>query len=103
MFKKLTCIIMSVLILTSCTKQAPAKTDNISTSQEVSINKQLVNLRLVTSDEEYSTMGNGNENGYYYIQQGEGISGNIKYIDYAGATDIYLSSNVTENRNSPED
>lgn len=37
-------------------------------------------------------LGDGNNSGYYYLDQREDASYNIKYIDYASRTEIYLCS-----------
>lgn len=61
-------------------------------------------LRLVTGDENFSSRKTtGNENGYYYVDQSDGINANLRYIDYATAQDIYLSSRPEANHLTPED
>ena len=62
------------------------------------------NLRLVTSDENFSSRKTtGNENGYYYVDRSDSINANLRYIDYATAQDIYLSSRPEANHLAPED
>lgn len=62
------------------------------------------NLRLVTSDENLSARKTtGNENGYYYVDRSDGVNANLRYIDYATAQDIYLSSRPEANHLTPED
>lgn len=61
-------------------------------------------LRLVTSDERSSSRKTtGNENGYYYVDRSSGINANLRYIDYATAQDIYLSSRPEANHLTSED
>lgn len=61
-------------------------------------------LHLVTSDiDYYPSKTAGNESGYYYIDRSGGISANLRYIDYATAQDIYLSSRPEANHLTPED
>ena len=61
-------------------------------------------LRLVTSDENFSSRKTtGNENGFYYVDRSAGINANLRYIDYATAQDIYLSSCPEANHLTPED
>lgn len=49
-------------------------------------------LRLVTSDENFFAQSPGTENGWYYVDRGASYNANLRYIDYATAQDIYLSS-----------
>lgn len=61
-------------------------------------------LRLVTSDENFSSRKTtGNENGYYYVDRSAGVNANLRYIDYATAQDIYLSSRPEANHLTQED
>ena len=64
-------------------------------------------LRLVTSDENFSSRKTtGNENGYYYVDRSDhinAVNANLRYIDYATAQDIYLSSRPEANHLTPED
>lgn len=60
-------------------------------------------LRFVTDDFEYSGRSTGTEDGYYYVERGAGISANLRYIDYASAQDIFLSSRPEGNHFTPED
>lgn len=61
-------------------------------------------LRLVTSDENFSSRKTtGNENGYYYVDRSAGVNANLRYIDYATAQDIYLSSRPEANHLTLED
>ena len=60
-------------------------------------------IRLVTHDVEFSDRTTGNENGYYYLEKGDGVSANLRYIDYASGQDIFLSSRPEGNHFTPED
>lgn len=60
-------------------------------------------LRLVTSDTAYFTQSPGTENGWYYIDRGATYNANLRYIDYATAQDIYLSSRPEADHLTPED
>lgn len=53
-------------------------------------------LNMVTSCVEYSTLGAGNEDGYYYIDysNSDGSTGYIRYIDYNTASDIPLTTQI---------
>ncbi len=61
-------------------------------------------LHLVTSDGNFSSRKTtGNENGYYYVDRSDSINANLRYIDYATAQDVYLSSRPEANHLTPED
>lgn len=59
-------------------------------------------IQLITSNEPYSLKGAGTQQGYYYIETNSDalMSANIRYIDYATAQDISLSSNLVADQNS---
>ena len=59
-------------------------------------------LRLVTSDTAYFTQSPGTENGWYYIDRGATYNANLRYIDYATAQDIYLSSRPEADHLTPD-
>lgn len=76
------------LLLCSCTSTSVEKEHVESKETELS---------MVTSSVEYSTIGAGNESGYYYIDysNSDGSTGCIRYIDYNTATDIPLTAQIT--------
>lgn len=77
--------------------QSGAETANEQTSDSIHDD-----IQLITSNEPYSLKGAGTQQGYYYIETNsdELMSANIRYIDYATAQDISLSSNLVEDQNS---
>ncbi|MBD5101814.1 MAG: hypothetical protein HDT27_03795 [Subdoligranulum sp.] len=60
-------------------------------------------LRLVTSDENFFAQSPGTENGWYYVDRGASYNANLRYIDYATAQDIYLSSRPEADHHTAED
>lgn len=66
---------------------------------------QAVTVRLVTPPIQYCGEGNGNDAGFYYLDHtgNEGPSLNIRFIDYATAQDVYLSSDPSADHRTPED
>lgn len=77
--------------------QSGAETANEQTSDSIHDD-----IQLITSNEPYSLKGAGTQQGYYYIETNsdELMSANIRYIDYATAQDISLSSNLAAEQNS---
>lgn len=60
-------------------------------------------LRFVTDDDLFTGRYVGNSDGYYYVDRGGDIAANLRYIDYASAQDVFLSSRPEGDRFSPED
>lgn len=102
--KKQFCVlcVSALLFLSACTPQ-PATSALVQSNAVSKADANLPPLRFVTSDFEFSTKGNGNENGYYYIDRGGTLAANLRYIDYATQQDIFLSAHPEGNHYVPED
>lgn len=66
---------------------------------------QIVQARLITPPIKYCDRGNGNNDGFYYIDYtgNTDMSVNLRYIDYVTAQDVYLSANPSADHHTPED
>lgn len=91
--KKILLIFLIILSVwwTGCTKFADIQgnSDNADTAQ-----KQENTYENIKTYNQYSGIGYGTEDGFYYVDVSKDGSQNIKYIDYATATEVYLCSRV---------
>lgn len=95
-----------ILLLAGCAgaSSSPANSNqNQADSESADEKLPMGTLRFVTDDGEYTGKYVGTQDGYYYFERGEDLSANLRYIDYASAQDIFLSSRPEGNHFAPED
>lgn len=108
-FPKAVCLVSVLgIIMCSCTPTTQPQSSshsmsNVEQSEPSSVDYPVGTLRFVTDDNLFTMKYVGNSQGYYYIDKGGSIAANLRYIDYASAQDVYLSSRPEGNHFVPED
>lgn len=104
-FSVLLFVLFSGCASTPSSRQPSASTTPQTDSSSGGANSDSTqNLLFMTDDENFTGRSRGNENGYYYVDLGnDGITANLRYIDYATQQDVFLSSRPEGNHHVPED
>lgn len=104
--KKKICAVLALfpaLLLAGCggDRNASQSTASSPSTEPVNIAQ---NLTMLIPDRRL-TMGAGTQDGYYYVQPGvsDSLTGQIRYVDYATAMDIPLSTQVNSDHTDETD